>query len=384
MATPSQRLSGIGSGFAKFFSPPPPNVIRLTIGEPDMNTPSPIIDATINALLEGKTHYSRTQGLEQTVESIASYLSDNEQIIDSENITVTNGAKQALFTSFLSVGDPGQNVIIPSPCWSSYGPQLKICGLEPVFVPLETNLHLDISEIASAINPATTAIVLNSPNNPTGMVYDEIELQSVVDLAIEHDLWIISDEIYAPMVWAENKKHIPVRTLNGAKQRTLTIGGLSKGWAMTGWRLGWLHCPSNIVEHVKTVQSNTISHAPTFLQYGAVVALEQDNLAQSIVETFRRRQKLIQDRLQNMPLINTPNLEGAFYAFVNIEKTGLDDVVVAERLLEEAQVQVIPGSLIPFGSGWIRISYAASEEILNEAMDRIENWLSKLRPIENN
>ncbi|MBG17324.1 MAG: aromatic amino acid aminotransferase [Euryarchaeota archaeon] len=374
----SSRLSSIGTGFAKYFQKPPEDVIRLTIGEPDLDTPKAISEAAIAALRDGQTHYSRSLGLERTTRAVSTYLSRGGLEVEPDDIMITNGAKQALFSAMLAIGDPGQSMIIPSPAWASYNPQLKACGLHPIHVPLDQMLHLDIPSIEAAIDETTAAIIVNSPNNPTGSVYTTEELTSLVEVAIEHDLWLISDEIYAPMVWLDDRNHIPIASLPGAKNRTVTIGGWSKGWAMTGWRLGWITGPSSLIDHVSVVQANTVTHPPTFLQIGAAVALEDETLVEEIVTPFRERRSLVLKRLQAMPNIVVPELEGAFYAFIDIRPTGLSDLEFVERLLSEARVQTIPGSLMPFGEGWVRLSYTASTKDLIEGLDRMESWLHKL------
>ncbi len=371
----SSRLASIGTGLAKYFQKPPEDVIRLTIGEPDLDTPKAISDAAITALRDGQTHYSRSLGLERTTRAVSSHLARYGLKVEPDDIMITNGAKQALFSAMLATGDPGQSMIIPSPAWASYGSQLKACGLRPRFVPLDEKLHLDISSIEKAIDETTTGIIVNSPNNPTGSVYTVEELTGLVEIAIEHDVWLLSDEIYASMVWVDDRTHTPVASLPGAANRTITIGGWSKGWAMTGWRLGWITGPPSLIDHVSVVQANTVTHPPPFLQVGAAVALEDETLVEEIITPFSERRALVLRRLQAMPNIVVSGLEGAFYAFIDIRPTGLDDLEFVERLLSEARVQAIPGSLMPFGEGWVRLSYTASTKDLIEGLDRMEAWL---------
>ena len=274
--------------------------------------------------------------------------------------------------------NPGDEVLLLAPAWPSYDGMLKLIGAVPVHVPVKRDdYHPDFAALEAAITPNTKAIMVNSPNNPTGAVYRPEEIGKLVELAVKHDLWIIDDMIYATLVWADYGYTSPT-TFPGGKERTLTIGGWSKGWAMTGWRLGWIGGSTEVANAVKKINASAATHVATFLMPAAITALSLEEETQMMADSFKERCEVIYQLLDALPGITVPKPEGAFYALCDITGTGMSDIEFANRALEEAQVQLIPGSLMEGGEGFVRISYATSMENIEEGVKRLSNWLNSL------
>jgi len=371
----SSRFEGLGVGFASYLQPPESGVVRWTVGEPGFDTPSPIIDAAISGLEDGKTKYSRGAGSMDLCKAVSGYLREHHGIeAHAEDIVVTPGAKQALLYSFLITTMPGDEAILLSPSWASYEPMLEFIGAKPVHVKVNMeNFHPDLDAIREAITDKTTMILINSPCNPTGAVFTPEEIAGVVDIAVEHDLWIVSDEIYGRMVWVD-WPHVSPSTLPGGKERTIVINGWSKSWAMTGMRVGFLTGPSEAMKAAVKSQANSASHIPTFMMDAARIALECEDSVLEFNEEYLKRRKMMMDGLDSLPGIRVPEPEGAFYVFADVTGTGMSDVEFADGALE-AGVQLIPASLITGGEGFVRVSYAADEEAIEEGLRRLESWL---------
>ena len=269
---------------------------------------------------------------------------------------------------------PGDEVILLAPSWASYEPMLEFIGAVPVHVPVrKDNFHPDLDAIRSSITNKTKMILLNSPNNPTGAVFTPDEIAEIVDIAVEHDLWIVSDEIYARLNWTDYP-HVSPATCQGGKERTLVINGWSKSWAMTGMRLGFLTGPEKAMKAAIKSQANSASHVPTFLMEAAKVALSCDSYVEQFNSEYLKRRELIKQGLSEIPGLRIGDLEGAFYAYVDITGTGMTDIEFANGALD-AGVQLIPASLITGGEGFVRISYAADEEVILEGLKRLRKWL---------
>jgi len=371
----SSRFEGLGVGFAPYLQPPGEGVVRWTVGEPGFDTPSPIIDAAISGLEEGKTKYTRGAGSMDLCESVSSYLREHHGIeAPAEDIVVTPGAKQALLYSFLITTMPGDEAILLSPSWASYEPMLEFIGAKPVHVKVNMeNFHPDLDAIREAITDKTTMILINSPCNPTGAVFTPEEIAGIVDIAVEHDLWIVSDEIYGRMIWVD-WPHVSPSTLPGGKERTIVINGWSKSWAMTGMRVGFLTGPSEAMRAAVKSQANSASHIPTFMMEAARVALGCEDSVLEFNEEYLKRRKMMMDGLDSLPGIRVPEPEGAFYVFADVTGTGMSDVEFADGALE-AGVQLIPASLITGGEGFVRVSYATDEEAIEEGLRRLGAWL---------
>ena len=371
----SSRYEGLGVGFAPYLQPPGPEVVRWTVGEPGFNTPSEIINAAVKELNNGNTKYTRGAGSIELCQSVADYLLEKHGIeTEAENVVITPGAKQALLYSFMITTMPGDEAILLAPSWASYEPMLEFIGAVPVHVPVrKDNFHPDINAIRSAVTDKTTMILLNSPNNPTGAVFTPEEISEIVKIAVEYDLWIVSDEIYARLNWTDYP-HVSPATCPGGKERTLIINGWSKSWAMTGMRLGFLTGPENAMKAAIKSQANSASHVPTFMMEAARVALSCDNYVKEFNAEYLKRRDIIKQGLSEIPGLRMGDLEGAFYAFVDITGTGMTDIEFADGALK-AGVQLIPASLITGGEGFVRISYAADEEVIFEGLKRLKKWL---------
>ena len=371
----SSRYEGLGVGFAPYLQPPSEDVIRWTVGEPGFETPAEVVEVAIQGLREGRTKYTRGPGSIELCQAVAGYLARHHNIESSaEDIVVTPGAKQALLYSFLITTMPGDEAILLAPSWASYEPMLEFIGAVPVHVPVNMeDFHPDINAIREAITDKTRMILVNSPCNPTGAVFTPEEIRSIVDLAVEFDLWIVSDEIYARMVWVD-WPHVSPAALEGGKERTIVVNGWSKSWAMTGMRVGFLTGPHEAVKAAMKSQANSASHIPTFMMEAARVALECEDSIEEFNVQYLKRREIMQKGLASIPGIRVPEPEGAFYVFADVTGTGMSDREFADGALESG-VQLIPASLITGGEGFIRVSYAADEDAIREGLHRLRSWL---------
>ena len=367
------------------------DVVSFGAGEPDFNTPQNIIDAAIRAMKEGKTKYTPTNGVLELRKAIVKKLKEDNGLNYKENqIVVSTGAKQSLANAFMSILNNEDEVIIPIPYWVSYPELVKLSGGVPIYVNTkkENDYKYTIEELNKVVTKNTKAILLNSPNNPTGSIYSREELLDIANFAKENDLIIISDEIYEKLIY-DNKKHISIASLNeDAYNRTIVINGLSKTYAMTGWRVGYSACSEKIAKLMTAIQSHVTSNINSISQYAAIEALNgsQESIKSMIVEFEKRRNYMI-DRISKMDNITFIRPSGAFYIMVCIKEyfgKSINDTIInsslefSKSILEEEKVAVIPG--MAFGlDDYIRLSYATSLEIIQEGLDRIESYLSKLK-----
>ncbi|HOT94933.1 MAG TPA: pyridoxal phosphate-dependent aminotransferase [Methanoregulaceae archaeon] len=342
------------------------DVISLSVGEPDFDTPAHITAACIEALRRGETHYAPGTGLPALLEAIAAVSTAQNRIPCSpDRVIVTAGAKDAIHQAMQAVLNPGDEVIVLTPDWVSYGPCIRLADGVPVFVPVDPTTFQLTDALLEAVTDRTRMIVVNSPSNPSGAVLDRHSLGLVADVCRDNGIVALSDEIYDRLVYGV--PCVSLASLAGMEDLTVTINGFSKAYAMTGWRLGWALGPKPVIDYMARVQSHTTSQAVTFVMHGGLAALTGD---QSPVEEMRRafdqRRRYVLGRLAGMGYRTAP-ADGAFYAFVEV---GGDDVAVASRWLDEARVAVTPGSAF-HAPGWLRISYATSLPRLEEAMDRV-------------
>ena len=371
------------SGIRKFFdiAATMENVISLGIGEPDFTTPRPIIDAGVQALYKGETHYTSNQGIMELRTAIAENLAERYGVhYDPVNeIIVTVGVSEALYLTFTALLDPGDEVIIPTPCFVSYQAEVALAGGKPVeiYTTMEDDFQPDPAVIEKAITPRTKAILLGYPNNPTGAVAKRENLDAIAKIAEEHDLVVISDEIYDRLVYGQ--EHICFPAFPGMQERTLLLGGFSKDYAMTGWRIGYAAGPASLINGLVRIHQYSVMSAPTVSQYGALAALKVgEPYVKEMLAEYDRRRKLVYEGLNSLGL---PTFEphGAFYVFPSIHNTGLDDVTFAEKLLLEEKVAVVPGSAFgDSGIGFVRCSYATSYEKLEIALEKISHFLKRL------
>tara|TARA_B100000287_G_scaffold430786_1_gene486705 strand:+ start:809 stop:1948 length:1140 start_codon:yes stop_codon:yes gene_type:complete len=375
----NKNIDSVGVGFASFFTAPPEDVIRFTVGQPDFSTPERIRDAAIKSLENGETFYTRQPGSESLCNAVAKYLRDDFNIdAEMDRILIAPGCKQTILYALMGLGNPGDEVMLLSPSWATYDAQIKLLGMTPVHVPVKReNYHPDFEKMEGAVSEKTSMILINSPNNPTGAVYTPEEIKKIIDFAERNDLWILSDEIYATMTWVD-WPHVSPASLPGGFERTIVIGGWSKSWAMTGWRLGFLTGPENAMSALFKCHANAATHVPTFLMPAAEVALSCKKEVAEMTNAFRKRRERIIENLEGIKGLRVPTPEGAFYVLMDITETGMDDMTFAKRALEEARVHLIPGSLMEEGNGLVRISYATSIENIDEGCSRLKKWLNNL------
>ncbi len=343
------------------------DVISLSIGEPDFDTPRHITDACIDALNRGETHYAPSNGIPELTGAIAEKITkENKFPCTAQQVIVACGAKDAIYEACEAVLNPGDETIILTPAWVSYEPCIHIAGGKPVFHEINPKTFQLDDSLLERVNKKTKMIIVNSPSNPTGAVFNKKSMQLIADLCEDKDIYAMSDEIYEKMVYG--KKHISLASLGDMAQRTITINGFSKAYAMTGWRLGYAVGPKEIITEMSKVQQHSVSQATTFAMWGAVAALKGDqHCVEEMRKEFDKRRKYVIGELTSMGYETAP-AEGAFYAFV---KVAGDDMEVASRWLDKGHVAATPGSAF-YAPGWIRLSYAASMEKLKEAMARIK------------
>ncbi|MDY0386713.1 MAG: pyridoxal phosphate-dependent aminotransferase [Methanolobus sp.] len=346
------------------------DVISFTLGEPDFDTPKHICDAAADAMYRGETHYSPSAGIPELRNAIAEKLrTENKLDAKASDILVTPGAKQAIFETMLSVLDDGDEAILFDPAWVSYEPAIKFAGANATWVPTDPYDGFKPLDMEEYITDKTKLIVVNSPGNPTGAVYDKQTLKHISDLAIDNDILVLSDEIYEKIIYG--KEHFSIGSFEGMQDRTITINGFSKAYAMTGWRLGYVCARPDIFKGMLKIQSHSVSSATSFVQYGGIAALEgpQEPITE-MVDRFKARRDLLVDGL-NAIGIKCQKPGGAFYAFADVSEYGNGDAIT-EKLLTDAHVAVTPGSAFgESGKDFIRISYAASLERIQEGLERI-------------
>ena len=367
------------------------DVVSFGAGEPDFNTPKNIMDAAIKSMEEGKTKYTPTSGIIELREAICKKLKeDNNLSYNSNQIIVSTGAKQCLADAFMAILNPGDEVIVPIPYWVSYPELIKLADGVPVFVEgkEENDYKYTLESLNKVVNDNTKAIIINSPNNPTGTVYSIEELKEIAEFAQKHDLIIISDEIYEKLIY-DGKKHVSVASLSeDAYNRTIVINGFSKSYAMTGWRLGYAAGNAEVIKLMTSVQSHITSNTNSIAQYAGVEALNgpKDEI-EKMVKKFEERRNLMIDRIKNITGLSVIRPEGAFYVMINLknylgksinENVINNSVDFSRELLEHEKVAVIPGSAFWLDK-YIRLSYATSEELILKGLDRIESFLNKLK-----
>lgn len=372
------------SGIRKFFdlAATMEGVVSLGVGEPDFITPWHAREACINSLEEGYTSYTPNAGLLELREEITNYLFRRFNVsYDSKSeIIVTVGGSQALDITLRAIINPGDEVLVIEPCFVSYAPLVDLCGGVSVRVSTspENGFKLTAEQLKSVITPKTKAIMLCSPNNPTGTFLNKEDLEALAKVIIEHDLLVLSDEIYAELTYDE--EFTSIAAIDGMRQRTFLISGFSKGFAMTGWRLGYVCAPKEFIAPMLKVHQYAIMCAPTMSQFAAIESLKHGaNEVDEMVHSYRRRRNFFVESLNEIGL-TCHNPGGAFYAFPSIRETGLTSAEFAERLLMEQKVAVVPGHVFgESGEGCIRCSYASSMEALQEALKRMDTFIKSLK-----
>ena len=357
------------------------DIIHLEIGEPDFDTPSHIREAAKAALDKGATHYCNSKGLLSLRKQVAKELEKSRGIpIDPERIIVTPGAKPIMFYTMLALLQRGDEAVFPSPLYPIYESMVNFSGARAVPVRLreELEFRFDIEEFKSKITPRTKLIILNSPQNPTGGVLTEEDVRAIAEIARERNILVFSDEVYEYILY--EGKHVSIINYSGMQDRTILLSGFSKTYAMTGWRMGYAYMPPELVEPVVRLITNSVSCTAPFIQYAGIEALAgpQDSVPK-MVEEFKKRRDLIVDGLNAIPGISCVRPKGAFYVFPNVKKLGIDCKKLADYLLYEGGVAVLPGTHFgKLGDGYLRLSYANSQENIRKALERIETAVAKL------
>jgi aminotransferase len=379
----AHRVAGLKpSGIRKFFDivATMKDVISLGIGEPDFDTPEPILKAGLDSLKQGQTHYTSNSGILELRNALAAHLQRLSGISydPASEIVITVGVSEALYLAMTGILNPGEEVLIPTPCFVAYQPEVILAGGVPVEIPsrVEDNFQPNLSALESAVTPRTKAILIGYPNNPTGAIATRETLLEVLRIAEKHDLIVVSDEIYDRLVYGV--PHVNFAALPGARSRTLTLGGFSKDYAMTGWRIGYAAGPVEIIRGLLRIHQYTIMSAPTTAQAAAIEALRVgESYVQDMIAEYDRRRNLIVGGLNSLGL---PAFEprGAFYAFPNITATGMDDETFAQMLLDEERVAVVPGTAFGLGGeGFVRCSYATAYEKIEEALLRMQRFMQR-------
>jgi aspartate aminotransferase len=356
------------------------DVVDLGGGDPDFITPEHIRQAAADAMNAGETHYVASPGIPPLRKAIAAKLKqDNGLDYDwAKEILVTPGGKASLFQAMLALVEPGMEILVPEPAWVSYIPMIEIAGGTPVTVALDPddNFRITAAVLEAKITPRTRGMIICSPSNPTGRVLKSDEIAAICDVATKHDLLVYTDEMYEKILYDGNIHH-SIAAQPGMRDRTITFNGLSKAYAMTGWRLGYVAAPKVFMDEIAKVHSHSVTCATSFAQFGGVAALEgPQEFIGEMVAAWDRRRRAVAAGLNRVKGVSCPLVEGAFYAFADIRGTGMDSMTCADKLLNEAHVAVTPGVAFgEAGEGHIRLSFATSDDLLEKAVQRIGDCL---------
>lgn len=356
-------------------------IIHLEIGEPDFDTPSNIVEAAGTALYEGYTHYCPSAGIPELREAIAELTSETRGVaVAPEHVVVTPGAKPIMFFCILALVEEGDEVLYPNPGFPIYESMINFVGAKPVPLVLEEerDFRFDVSQLREKVSSRTKMIVMNTPQNPTGGVLTREDLEAIAEVAQEHDLMVLSDEVYERIIY--EGEHVSFLSLPGVQERTILLNGFSKTYAMTGWRLGYGVMPEELAVHITRLMTNSNSCTATFTQWAGIEALRgPQDASYDMVQEFKRRRDVIVPGLNAIEGIRCANPKGAFYVFPNIEGTGMNERDFADYLMQEAGVAALAGtSFGEHGRGYVRMSYANSVENIKKALANIEEAVSRL------
>lgn len=359
-------------------------IVHLEIGEPDFATPDNIIEAGISALQNGYTHYTPASGIMEARQAVAGFVTRTLKTeVDPTEVVLVPGSKNVLLFTLLACIEPGDEVILPDPAYPAYASQVNFIGAVPKLVTLreETGFRMDLDQLADLVTPKTRMLIINTPQNPTGGILTEEDVRFVCELAHKHDLLVVSDEIYSQLVYGF--QHVSPLSQPGMRERTVLMDGLSKSYAMTGWRLGYAVAPKALAAKLDQLMINSSSCAAGFTQMAAIEALsapESEHAVHRMVKVFERRRDLVVDGLNAIPGVRCAKPQGSFYAFPNIEGTGFDERELADRLLTEAGVAVLPGTAFgAAGKGYIRLAYTQSEDELGRGLKQIADFIEANR-----
>jgi len=354
-------------------------LVRFDVGEPGFNTPKHIVEAAIDALNKGYTHYTSSRGIHELREAISKYYKDNFNVpVDpSSEIIVTPGSKFALYAAIYSIVDEGDEVILLTPSYATYWPIIKLAGGKVVEVNCKDSFKLDEEKLKEAVSNRSKAILVNSPNNPTGGVLSKSDFKIISDIACDHDLYVISDEIYRLLVYG-NLKPFTALTMDNLRNRLIVLDGFSKAWAMTGWRLGFAIAPENIISMMNKIQQNSTTCPAAFVQMAGITALLSDqSCVKKMLEEYDRRRKMLVDGLNSIGGVKCQEPKGAFYAFPDLSSLGMNSIELAENLLLEEGICTVPGSVFgPGGEGHLRLSYGSTDKIV-EGIEGIRRFVER-------
>lgn len=356
------------------------SIIHMEIGRPDFDSPACAKDAAVAALRGGQVHYTDMAGTDELRAAIAGkYAAENGLSVDKDkNIIITAGANEALAATFLTLLEPGDEVIIPTPYFSAYADQIALASgvIREVPTTIDNGFRLQVDDLARAISEKTKVILLNTPNNPSGAVLTREDLEAIAEVAVKNDIWVISDECYEKFLY--EGEHVSIAGLPGMKERTVIVSAASKTWSMTGWRVGWVVSPQAMTPYVNKCHQNLTTCANSFAQAGVVEAIKSaDADVKAMVAEYKRRRDMVMAWLNKIDKLEAVTPAGAFYAFPKISGLGMDGMAFCSWLLEEAGVSTVPGEA--FGSpGYMRIAYCRSYDYIDEGMRRIAEAVAKL------
>jgi len=356
------------------------DIVHLEIGEPDFDTPSNIIEAGVNALHKGFTHYGPAPGLPQLRQAIADYVGRTRKVkVSPDEVVVVPGGKPIMFYAIMALADEGDEIIYPNPGFPIYESMINFTGAKAIPIPLreELDFRMDVNYLASRINDRTRMIIINSPHNPTGGVLTKQDIRDIADAVGDRDIMVMSDEIYSRLLF--EGEHHSIMSLEDWKDRTILLDGFSKTYAMTGWRMGYGVMRADLAQQVSRLQTNAVSCTASFTQMAGVEALTGDQSAvDKMCAEFKRRRDFVVERLNQIKGFSCRMPHGAFYVFPNIKKTGMKSKQLADALLEQAGVAALSGTAFgEFGEGYLRFSIANSLENLKKALDRVDDWTKK-------
>ena len=356
------------------------DIILLTIGDPDFDTPSPIIDTAVQSLHDGRTHYTPPSGEMALRTAIAEYhTKQTGQPVTPQHVAVVQGAQCALYVAAMCTLQPGDEVIMSDPVYSTYPPTIGATEATPIYVPLhpEKNFHLDPADVAAAITPRTRAMLFNTPHNPTGAVLTRNEIEALAGLAIDHDIWLMTDEVYSNFTYT--RPHISPAGIPELADRAITISSLSKSHAMTGWRLGWIVGPPEMIEYAGRLLMAMAYGGPPFIQDAAITALTTEIAeVDAMREAYRKRADVVSEILSDTPGIRCCETEGGMYALLDVRQSGLSSMEFADHACEAAHVAMLPGDAFgPALQGYIRLSLVVPEQRLIEACERVKRFATE-------
>ncbi|MBQ6799421.1 MAG: pyridoxal phosphate-dependent aminotransferase [Oscillospiraceae bacterium] len=356
------------------------DVVSFTVGEPDFLTPSHVVDAAVKALQNGEHRYTPNAGILPLRQAICKNYEKNQGVAydPEKEVIVTAGGMEALFLAMRVLLDPGDEILLPDPCWTNYSRQLLLCNAKPAFVPVsaENDFQFTPEALEAAITPKTKAFLINSPANPTGGIAAEEQIKKLAEIAIKHDLYVISDEVYSQLVF-DGGKATSIATLPGMRERTIIIHSFSKTYAMTGWRVGYAIGPNEVIRNMIKFQENVAACVNSAAQFGAIAALESGQECVSMMrESYERRRALITSEFETVPGLKCHYPKGAFYAMIDVSATGMTGKEFALDLLDKNHVIVVPGNAFgEAGKNYVRISFATSDENIVKGVGRIRDYM---------